>query len=194
MSCWETLLELDRTMFQWINGACGNALFDAVLPFMRERWFWAPFYLFILAFTWINYGRRARYIVLGMVLCVALADFTSSTLIKMSVQRLRPCKDPAMTEKVVMRVSCGGGYSFTSSHAANHFAVAVFLIGVFGGISRWVRPALLFWAGLIAFSQVYVGVHYPADVIVGALLGASIAWGIYRFMAGRGAFISANGR
>ncbi|MBK8556199.1 MAG: phosphatase PAP2 family protein [Lewinellaceae bacterium] len=85
-----------------------------------------------------------------------------------------------MTEVVIRRVSCGGGYSFTSSHAANHFAVAVFLAAVFGGLSRWLRPGLLLWAAVISFAQVYVGVHYPGDVLAGALLGAIIGWGIYR--------------
>ena len=76
-----------------------------------------------------------------------------------------------MVDNVHFRVSCGGGYSFPSSHAANHFALAVFLIGIFGFAGQWQQKALLAWAGLIAFSQVYVGVHYPLDVICGAILG-----------------------
>jgi undecaprenyl-diphosphatase len=97
-------------------------------------------------------------------------------VLKKSIQRLRPCNDAEMAEKTTLRVSCGSGYSFTSSHAANHFAAAVFLIGIFGASVGWLRPTLLIWAGAISFSQVYVGVHYPADVVCGGLLGAAIGW------------------
>jgi len=115
------------------------------------------------------------------LLCFAAADFSSSQILKKQVQRLRPCNDPALAAQVQLRVPCGSGYSFTSSHAANHFAVALFLIGVFGDLNRWIRPSLLLWAGSIALSQVYVGVHYPGDVLCGGLLGSLIGWGGGRF-------------
>lgn len=172
----ETLQQFDSTIFQWINGGLSNPFFDALLPWFREKWFWVPMYVFLAAFSLLNFGRKGWVIVLGLVLSAGLADFTSSTLIKKNMQRIRPCNDPEMVEKVQLRVPCGGGYSFTSSHAANHFAVAVFLIAVFGGLARWVRPAALVWASLIAISQVYVGVHYPGDVLCGAILGTLIGW------------------
>ena len=174
----ETIQHWDATLFQFINGSLGNPVFDALLPWCRDRFFWAPVYLFLGAFTLLNYGRRGWLIIFSLILAVGLTDFTSSTLIKKNVQRLRPCNDPEMFDKLESRVPCGGGYSFTSSHAANHFAVAVFLIGIFGGRLRGLRPVALGWAGLIAFSQVYVGVHYPGDVFCGALLGSGIGWGI----------------
>ena len=173
----ETLLHWDAVLFQFINGSLSNVLFDAVLPWCRERWVWAPLYLFVAVFSWTNFGRRGWWVVLGIGAAVALADFTSSRLIKKNVQRLRPCNDPAMAAHVHLRVpSCGSGYSFTSSHAANHFAVSVFLIGMFGRLSRRVRPVLLAWAGTIALAQVYVGVHYPGDVLCGAALGVAVGW------------------
>ena len=176
MTWLQTLQSWDATLFQFVNGSMSNPFFDAVLPFFREKWFWAPLYLFIVAFSWLNFDKKGWLVVLGLMVAVGLADFTSSSLIKKNVQRLRPCNDPAMVEKVTLRANCGAGYSFTSSHAANHFAAAVFLVGVFGGLARWVRPAALVWAAAIAFSQVYVGVHYPGDVLGGALLGAAIGW------------------
>ena len=172
----QSLLQWDTALFHFINDTLSNRLFDALLPWCREKWFWAPVYLFIGAFTWTHFGRRGWWVVLGMVLCVFLADTLSSELIKKNVQRIRPCNDPALSATVRLRTDCGSGYSFTSSHAANHFAVAVFLIGIFGGMARWVRPVALGWAALIAFSQMYVGVHYPGDVICGALLGAGIGY------------------
>jgi len=165
------LMECDRSVFFWINGSLSNPVFDAILPWCRERFFWAPLYLFLGAFSWMNFGKKGWIVVLGLICAVGLADFTSSTLVKKNVERLRPCNDPEMQEVIHLRVHCGGGYSFTSSHAANHFAAAVFLIGVFGRLRRWIRPVAIAWASLIALSQVYVGVHYPGDVVGGAIIG-----------------------
>ncbi len=168
------ILSLDAALFHFINTGMSNPVFDALLPLCREKWLWTPLYLFLATFFLLNYDRKGWIIILTMVLAIGLADFTSSALVKKNVRRLRPCNDPAMV--VQQRVSCGSGYSFTSSHAANHFAAAVFMIGILGNQRRWIRPAALIWAGLIAFSQVYVGVHYPLDVLGGALLGAAIGW------------------
>jgi membrane-associated phospholipid phosphatase len=172
----EMLQNIDVQAFQWINSGMANPLFDAILPWCREKWFWMPAYWFIAAFSWLNFGKKGWIIIFGMVVAAGLADFTSSTLIKKNVQRIRPCNDIQQFEKIVVRVPCGSGYSFTSSHAANHFAVAIFMIGIFGPVRKWVKPAALIWASTIAISQVYVGVHYPGDVITGGLLGAIIGW------------------
>ncbi len=174
MAWWQTL---DSTLLYWINTVGSNSVFDILLPLFRERLFWAPLYLFVAAFALQNFGRHTGMIVLlGLVLAVGLADFTSSTLIKKNVQRLRPCNDPTVNALVVQRVPCGSGYSFTSSHAANHFAVAVFFGMVLGARIPRIRAVLLVWATAIAYSQVYVGVHYPGDVLGGALLGSVIGW------------------
>jgi len=116
-------------------------------------------------------------------LTVGLADTTSSHIIKKSVKRLRPCHILIKEGQMDLRVKCGSGYSFPSSHATNHFAIGVFLGLVFGKRWRWVKWAGLLWAAAIAFSQVYVGVHFPFDILVGALLGSAIAyivWGAFK--------------
>ncbi len=172
----ELLQQWDAAFFHFINSSLGNPVFDTLLPWFREKWFWMPVYLFVAVFAVLNFRRRGWIILLGLMLAAGLADFTSSTLVKKNVQRLRPCNDVEMFEQLQLRVPCGGGYSFTSSHAANHFAAAVFLIGMFGSLARWLWPVALTWAGLIAFSQVYVGVHYPGDVLCGAAVGAAIGW------------------
>lgn len=178
MTWWQTV---DTTLFHWINGSLSNPVFDALLPLFREKWFWAPLYLFLAAFVWHNYGNKKGWLfVAGLVLAAGLADFTSSTIIKKNVCRLRPCNDPALRAEIRMRTTCGSGYSFTSSHAANHFAVAVYTVSAIGHVLPCGRLLLLVWASLVALAQVYVGVHYPGDVIGGGMLGALIGWAAFR--------------
>jgi len=189
---WEAIIHWDQQAFLTVNNAWSNGLFDLCMPFFREKWFWAPLYLFLTSFAFVNLGWKngARF-TLGLLLTVALCDFTSSEIIKKNVQRLRPCNEPQIREQVILRVACGGGFSFTSSNATNHFGVALYVIGMFGFLSRWVRPCLLVWASAIALAQVYVGVHYPLDVCMGGLLGAALGGLVARlFKPVRSAFIA----
>lgn len=162
----------DFTVFKWINIGLSSDILDAILPWMREPLFWVPLYVFILAFMFFNYGKRAYWVLVFVLLTVGTSDMTSSHLIKKTVQRLRPCNDTEVP--VVRRVRCGGGYSFTSSHATNHFAIASFFAFTIGLYFRRIRPWLWLWAFIISLSQVYVGVHYPFDILVGGILGILI--------------------
>jgi membrane-associated phospholipid phosphatase len=182
MSAWiEALARADGALFHFINDGLSNPLFDLLLPLFREKLFWAPFYLFVGAFVWFNFRRQFWAVLLGAALCTTLSDSVSSRLVKPAVARIRPCNDAARQSDLRLRVAaCGAGYSFTSSHAANHFAAAVFLSGLFGTLHRRIRPALYAWAASVALAQVYVGVHYPADVIGGAVLGSVLGgWVLY---------------
>ena len=112
--------------------------------------------------------------IVALLLNFGISDSVSSNLVKNSVQRLRPCNDIELREQMVQRVRCSGGYSFTSSHATNHFAMAVLLIILFYRRWKHVLWLALLWAISISFAQVYVGVHYPGDILAGALLGILI--------------------
>lgn len=170
------ILEFDHAVFELINSAWQNPFFDQLMPLLRERRIWLPLYLFFLSFLVINFRRSGWYLVLAIALTAGAADLTSSHLIKKSVQRPRPCKALEQHPDMRLLVTCGSGYSFPSSHATNHFCLATFLGLVLGRIRRWVWAPLLAWAAFIAFAQVYVGVHYPLDVVAGAFLGMSIGW------------------
>ncbi|MCB0540938.1 MAG: phosphatase PAP2 family protein, partial [Bacteroidetes bacterium] len=114
-------------------------------------------------------------IVLG-VLCVVLADAVSSHLLKPYFNRIRPCDlEPFAWHINLVLTKCSGAFSFPSSHAANHFALGSFLALVFYKKLKWLSYLLLFWASLICFAQIYVGVHFPSDVLGGAVLGGLIA-------------------
>ncbi len=165
------LLELDQTLFFLINGEWHNAFLDMIMPYWRNKLFWSPLYVFLLFYILLNYKLKGFYFILLLAAVITVADTTSSKIIKKSVQRIRPCNDVKVKKNVQLLVRCGSGYSFTSSHATNHFAVATFLIFTLFRRYRWAKIALIFWAASIAYGQVYVGVHYPLDVLSGAFLG-----------------------
>ncbi len=173
------LLLWDDQLFHLINSEWQNPFFDALLPILRNKLTWMPLYVFLASFLLLNFKTKGLWLLLALGLTVGTTDFVSSHLIKKTVKRARPCKFIEPPKDVHLLVPCGSGYSFPSSHAANHFAIACFLGLSLGGAMRWVKYALLAWAFAIAFAQVYVGVHYPIDVIAGAMLGVFIAWFAY---------------
>ena len=175
------LLNWDASVFHLINSDWSNVFFDFLLPLLRDKYFWFPFYIFLISFFLINFKKQGIYYILAIAITVGLADATSSHLIKKSVKRLRPCKVYSQKNEMNLRVRCGSGYSFPSSHAANHFAMAFILIFIFNKKYWWVKYVLLFWAFSISYAQIYVGVHFPVDVMAGGMLGGVIAGLVYLF-------------
>ena len=171
----ETLKQIDQQLLLLINRGLSNPFFDFLLPLMRSKYFWSPLYIFLIVYILkSNNTRKGLWTIAFLLFTFALTDFISASVIKESVQRLRPCNDPEIMGFVRSLVGCGSGYSFVSSHAANHFGIAIFL-GAYFQQYRWVGFSFKIWAAVIAFSQVYVGVHYPLDVFFGMLLGIGIA-------------------
>jgi undecaprenyl-diphosphatase len=165
------LLNLDLHLFHFINHDMGNAFFDWLMPLMRNAKFWIPLYVFILVFCIWKYKKAGAIIIIMLALTVGAADYGSATIIKSMFKRVRPCRDPAVAPTDVCRVPCGTGFSFPSTHASDHFSIAIFLSFVFYRRWRWIWLWAILWAGIISFAQVYVGVHYPIDVTCGALFG-----------------------
>ncbi|WP_341835062.1 phosphatase PAP2 family protein [Chitinophaga pollutisoli] len=166
-----TLLTWDLVLFFNINSKWTSPFLDSWLPWMREPYLWAPLYLFLLVLVLYNWGWKGFWWIVFFILTFAMCDQGSSFL-KGLVGRLRPANDPNIAPYVRIMV----GYypqsgSFTSSHAANHFGLAMFcFLTLRSYLRRW---AWLFfvWAAVICYAQVYVGVHYPTDILGGALLG-----------------------
>jgi len=168
------LQQFDAELFLKINKGLGNDFFDFIMPLIRNRFFWSPLYIFIIVFCIKHYKKQGYYLILGLLITFAMGDLIASRLIKPYAQRIRPCNEITLASTIIKRVPCGTGYSFPSIHATNHFAIALFLSGIFYRKWKPILPLALFWATLIAFAQIYVGVHYPIDTLIGAVLGSCI--------------------
>jgi membrane-associated phospholipid phosphatase len=175
-SMFDQLIQFDQDLFLLINQGMSNPFFDWLLPHLRNPWTWAPLYLFILVFTIRNYRKRGIVMMLFFVITFGISDSVSSSVIKPMAARIRPCNDVVFKEEISSRIRCGSGFSFPSSHATNHFALALFLIMVFRKRWKHIVWLCLLWAASISFSQIYVGVHYPLDILTGTLLGSLIGW------------------
>ena len=177
MSVLDKIIELDHRLFVKINGQWHNSFLDTILTFARQPQVWIPFYFFLILFATINFKRNGWYWVLFFALAVIFSDYLSSTVIKYEVLRLRPCQEASMFSDLRLLVNgCPGNPSFPSSHAVNHFCVSMFVYTTYKKqVSKW-WGLLLLWAFTISYAQVYVGVHFPVDVISGGILGCILGY------------------
>ena len=176
----EQLLAWDQALFLWLNNM-GSPNFDAFWMMMTHRGSNVVVYLIV----WIFLGyktswKTAAYLLVFSGVLILCTDQLTN-LFKVQVGRLRPCYDPEVQSLMrLVKPSCGGKYSFFSGHASNSFALALFFGGFMKSYQRILTYVLLIIAGLIAYSRVYIGVHFPLDIICGALVGSLIGWSLYR--------------
>ena len=168
----EALRQIDHTVFHFINQGMANPFLDWLCFNIRGKPFLGICYIILAAKVYQSYPNQFLKIVLFGALTFLLTDQISSAVVKSFIHRIRPCNNPAIGARLLLD-ACGGGFSFTSSHATNSFGITTFLILI---TKHKLRNALILgtWAALVSFSQVYVGVHFPADVTGGAMLGLLI--------------------
>lgn len=165
------ITNLDTELFLFLNGLHVDWL-DPVMTFISGKITWAPFYLVLLFLVIKNYKRQSILIITAIVLLIFCSDQISSGIFKPIFERPRPCHNEAIKDMVYLpNGHCGGAYGFISSHACNTFALAFFITHILRKYYKKIAWVMFIWAALVAYSRIYMGVHYPGDVIVGAIVG-----------------------
>jgi undecaprenyl-diphosphatase len=172
----EYLNNLDTRILLLLNGLHSTPT-DYIMLFFSNRPIWIPLYLFLIYGLFRRYGKKFWIPLTGAIILIALVDQGTVHLFKNVFMRLRPCHEPSLEGKLhLLDGVCRGQFGFISSHAANTFALAVFMFGFLRKQSRWLAISLLVWAGIVSYSRIYLGVHYPGDVICGAAFGAGLGY------------------
>ena len=170
------ITNLDTELFLFLNGLHVDWL-DPVMTFISGKITWAPFYLVLLFLVIKKYKRQSILILIGVVLLIVCSDQISSGIFKPIFERPRPCHNEAIKDLVYLpNGHCGGAYGFISSHACNTFALAVFITHILKRYYKKIAWVMFIWASLVAYSRIYMGVHYPGDVVVGAIVGMLVGF------------------
>jgi undecaprenyl-diphosphatase len=172
------LNNIDTQMLLGVNGNHSD-FFDAFFTFFTSKETWFPFYVLLLVVVFSKYKLKGIWVILTIILAIVLSD-QISVFIKDAVQRLRPSHVASLYGELNLPIGKRGSYGFVSSHASNSFALAVVISML--SKSKRIAIAMLGWAILVAYSRVYVGVHFPFDVITGAILGGLIGWGMVELL------------
>jgi undecaprenyl-diphosphatase len=171
-------LHLDTKLFLFLNGI-NFSFWDYVMVLFSERLTWILFFFVFVIYMYRKYGSISIWPLTGVSLVTMVAGVASVHLFKNVFQRLRPCHRSEFEDIIHLAAGrCWESYAFISTHAAVSFGVAVFLLMLFK--VRWFTVLILSWAVLVSYSRIYLGVHYPADIVVGALVGTVCGYGIFK--------------
>jgi len=175
-----TLSTIDSDLFLFFNGLHVDWM-DRLMVIITEMWVWMPVYLLLIYWTIKQYGKRSWLVFLAVCIVVLFSDQLSSHVCKPLVQRLRPCYNDDFTELIHLPNGLAGGkYGFVSSHAANTFSIATFLTAALKRYRPWAAIVLFLWALLSSYSRIYLGYHYPGDILCGAVLGALVGMVVWK--------------
>ncbi len=174
LTFFEKIINADHWLMLKINRDWHHPYLDQFSLLIREPLIHVPLYIFLFVFLIMNFGRDGMWWIIAALIMAGINDILSSQIIKEIFDRPRPCRDETIAHQIrFLAKYCGMNGSFISSHASNHFAVAMFIFRTLGFLSKWTALAFV-WAAAISLAQVYVGVHFPSDIICGALFGCGI--------------------
>ncbi len=181
----EALSTIDSDLFLFLNGLHADWM-DGVMVLITQMWVWLPLYLLLIYWTVKQYGKRCWWIFLAVALVVLCSDQLSAHVCKPLFQRLRPCYNADLQGLIHLpKGMAGGQYGFVSSHAANTFAIAAFLTAALRKKYKWMGIALYLWAFISSYSRIYIGYHYPGDILCGAVLGILVGltlWKVFQLL------------
>jgi undecaprenyl-diphosphatase len=176
----EALTELDKQLFLYLNGLHAGWL-DPIMLYISQTYIWIPLYLLLLFFILKNFGRDSWIPLLGILVTIVLSDQITSSVIKPLFERLRPSREPSLSGMVhIVNGYKGGLYGFVSSHAANTFGVSLFVWVLFRSEYKWLW-VLFIWATIVSYSRIYLGVHYPGDILGGMAIGFASSFSGIKF-------------
>lgn len=168
----EIILE-DKQAMIFLNNL-GSSTFDPFWILVSEKWFWIPLYVIFFYFLYKNFNKKSLFYILLFVALGITASDQIANIFKFGFERLRPCHDPSL-EGLLREVKCGGKFGFYSAHSSNSFFVATYLTILLGKKIKQLPYFLFVWAAIVAYSRVYLGMHFPGDIIVGAIMGILLA-------------------
>ncbi|MBN2776486.1 MAG: phosphatase PAP2 family protein [Bacteroidales bacterium] len=172
------LENIDHLLLLFFNGLNAPGL-DQIMFFISSKWSWLPIVILFVVLIVRKYRGKFWIPLLAAIICFAITD-QASHLTKESVKRYRPTHNLEISEKIhVVNDYKGGQYGFFSGHAANSFGLA--LITLLFVRNKYYTYILIAWAILVSYSRMYLGVHYPSDILVGAVVGAVVAFGLWSF-------------